>query len=129
MLPIGSTEQETSNTCWTGVERTTILLPFGIMNHPSHATLHQLARFVRERRVANGLTQTELALLAGVGRRFVSELESAKSTLRVGKVSAVLSVFGKDLGLVDATRTHDDSPKVTHELPRQRTRVRKRRHG
>jgi y4mF family transcriptional regulator len=62
------------------------------------------ASYVRERRRANRLNQTELALLAGVGRRFVSELESGKSTLHVDKVNAVLAVFGKRLGLVDAPR-------------------------
>ncbi len=34
----------------------------------------RVARFVRERRRANRLDQAELATLANVGRRFVSEL-------------------------------------------------------
>jgi y4mF family transcriptional regulator len=63
-----------------------------------------VAAFVRRRRRANGLTQRELAELAGVGLRFVSELERGKPTLRVGKVDAVLRVFGKRLGVVDAPR-------------------------
>ena len=99
------------------------------MKNRPHPSLDHMAQFVRERRVANGLTQAELALLAGVGRRFVSELESAKSTLQFGKVSAVLTVFGKDLGLVEATRTHHDAPVVAHAPLRQRTRVKRRRHG
>jgi len=66
-----------------------------------------LASFVRERRRASSLSQTELALLAGVGRRFVSELEGGKPTLHVGKVNAVLAVFGKRLGVVDAPRPLD----------------------
>jgi y4mF family transcriptional regulator len=59
-----------------------------------------LARFVRERRKANGLTQLDLAKLAGVGRRFVVELEEGKPTLRMDAVNRVLKVFGKRLGVV-----------------------------
>lgn len=57
--------------------------------------------FVRRRRRANGLTQRRLADLAGVGVRFVSELERDKPTLRMDAVEAVLAVFGKRLGVID----------------------------
>lgn len=67
-----------------------------------------IAEFVRARRKAGGLTQGELGELAGVGRRFVSELERAKPTLRMDSVNKVLAVFGKALGIVDAPT--DDSP-------------------
>jgi HTH-type transcriptional regulator/antitoxin HipB len=60
--------------------------------------------FVRERRKANGLTQRQLGELAGVGTRFVSELERGKSTVRVAEVNAVLAVFGKMLGVADRPR-------------------------
>lgn len=60
-----------------------------------------IASFVRRRRKAHGLTQVELAELAGVGPRFVSELERAKPTLRLDALRRVLAVFGKDVGLVD----------------------------
>ena len=60
-----------------------------------------IGRFVRKRRKANGMTQQELAELAGVGVRFVGELERAKPTLRVDRVDAVLRVFGKRLGVTD----------------------------
>jgi hypothetical protein len=42
--------------------------------------------------------------LAGVGVRFIGELERGKPTLRVDRVNAVLRVFGKALGLVDGAR-------------------------
>ncbi len=60
--------------------------------------------FVRRRRKANRMTQAELAELAGVGKRFVSELERGKSTARVDAVNAVLAVFGKRLGVVNLER-------------------------
>ena len=64
----------------------------------------RIGNFVRERRKANGLTQAELAGLARVGRRFVSEIEGGKVTLQLGKVDAVLAVFGKRLGIVERER-------------------------
>ncbi len=63
-----------------------------------------IAAFVRTRRKAHGLTQDQLAALAGVGKRFVSELERGKETARMDAVNAVLAVFGKRLGLDDAPR-------------------------
>lgn len=60
--------------------------------------------FVRERRRANGLTQRQLAELAGVGLRVVSEIERDKPTLRLDSVNAVLAVLGKRLGIVDLPR-------------------------
>lgn len=57
--------------------------------------------FIRARRRANRLSQRQLAELAGVGVRFVSELERDKPTLRLDAVNAVLAVFGKRMGVVD----------------------------
>lgn len=67
-----------------------------------------IGEFVRARRRAGRLTQGELGELAGVGRRFVSELEQAKPTARIDAVNKVLAVFGKALGVVDAPK--DDLP-------------------
>jgi y4mF family transcriptional regulator len=63
-----------------------------------------LAEFVRLRRRVNRLTQAQLAELAGVGRRLVVDIEGGKPTLRMDVVNAVLSVFGKTLGPIDAPR-------------------------
>lgn len=63
-----------------------------------------LGQWVRERRAANGMTQVELALLAGVGRRLVSELERGKASVQLAGVDAVLAVFGKRLGIEDLPR-------------------------
>jgi y4mF family transcriptional regulator len=68
----------------------------------------EIGQFVRQRRKAGGFSQSELAELAGVGRRFVSELEQAKPTVRMNSVNKVLAVFGKTLGIVDAPK--DDAP-------------------
>lgn len=63
-----------------------------------------LGQWVRERGAANGMTKVELALLAGVGRRLVSELERGKSSVQLAGVEAVLAVFGKRLGIEDLPR-------------------------
>ncbi|MCF2489918.1 helix-turn-helix transcriptional regulator [Dyadobacter sp. CY347] len=57
--------------------------------------------FLKERRKAVGLTQEELAFKAGVGLRFVRDLEQGKKTLRLDKVNQVLWLFGKEVGVVD----------------------------
>lgn len=69
---------------------------------------NDLGIFVRGRRKANGLTQQELAELAEVGTRLVSELERGKATLRMDVVNRVLKVFGKQLGLVAVSKSEDD---------------------
>lgn len=50
------------------------------------------------------MTQKALGELAGVGRRFIVDLEKGKPTLRMDAVNAVLAVFGKTLGVVDLPR-------------------------
>lgn len=54
-------------------------------------------------------TQRKLGELAGVGTRFVSDLERGKPTLRMDAVNKVLYVFGRMLGYVEAPRTEDDN--------------------
>jgi HTH-type transcriptional regulator/antitoxin HipB len=56
-----------------------------------------LGEYVALRRKAKNYTQQEFADLAGVGRRFLSELESGKPTAQIGKVLQVLSALGTDL--------------------------------
>lgn len=60
-----------------------------------------ISAFVKEQRKRHGLTQVDLAAKAGVGLRFVRELEQGKRTLRMDKVNQVLFLFGKRLGPVE----------------------------
>lgn len=50
------------------------------------------------------MTLRELSELAGVGPRALWELEHDKATLRLDIANAVLKVFGKQVGVVDAPR-------------------------
>lgn len=59
-----------------------------------------LAYFVKEKRKSVKLTQPELAQKAGVGLRFIRELEQGKETLRLDKVNQVLQLFGYEVGPV-----------------------------
>lgn len=68
----------------------------------------QIGEFVRRRRKANRLTQGQLGELAGVGRRFVSELEQGKSTVQLEAVNKVLAVFGKTLGVTELPREDEE---------------------
>lgn len=59
-----------------------------------------LADFVKDKRKSVKLTQPELAEKAGVGLRFIRELEQGKETLRLDKVNQVLQLFGHEVGAV-----------------------------
>lgn len=65
---------------------------------------NHLSSFVKAKRKALGLTQEELAGKAGVGLRFVRDMEQGKSTLRMDKVNQVLFLFGAELGPVPINR-------------------------
>jgi y4mF family transcriptional regulator len=64
----------------------------------------ELARIVKEKRKSVNLTQPELAEKAGVGLRFVRELEQGKESLRIDKVNQVLQLFGYEVGAVPAKK-------------------------
>lgn len=57
----------------------------------------ELGRFVRVARKRMDLSQQAFADLAGVGRRFVSELESGKPTVEFDKALKVCAAAGIDL--------------------------------
>jgi len=68
--------------------------------------LKTTAQFVKEKRKQLELTQEDLALKAGVGLRFIRELEGGeKETLRIDKVNEVLKLFGYTLGPIKIDRS------------------------
>lgn len=66
-----------------------------------------LADFVKEKRKLVKLTQPELAEKAGVGLRFIREMEQGKESLRLDKVNQVLQLFGYEVGAVPKTTNPD----------------------
>ena len=53
-----------------------------------------IAEFIKQKRKEAGLTQEEFAMRAGLGLRFVRELEQGKETVRMDKVNQALAMFG-----------------------------------
>jgi len=82
-----------------------------------------LSDHIKQKRKKNGLSQVELAERAGVGLRFVRDLEQGKQTLRMDKVNDVLVLFGECLGPVktdigrssESHQVHVDGRVVTDE--------------
>ncbi len=59
----------------------------------------RIGQLIRRTRCAQGLRQDQLAGAAGVGGRFLVELEAGKATARIGKALAVLAALGCTLAL------------------------------
>ena len=61
--------------------------------------MESIKEFVKQNRKALGLTQEEFAMRAGLGLRFVRELEQGKKTLRLDKVNQALAMFGAQVAV------------------------------
>lgn len=59
----------------------------------------QLGQVLRAARKQLGLTQPQLALAAGVGVRFIVDLEAGKPTVRLENVFRVIDVLGGEIQL------------------------------
>lgn len=70
-----------------------------------------LGQFIKEKRKQAKMNQGDLSFAAGVGLRFVRELEQGKPTLRMDKVNQVLNLFGYELGPIEVNR--DEKSKST----------------
>ena len=60
-------------------------------------TMTELGVLIREERLRQKLTQTDLAGISGVGITFISQLENGKETAEMGRVIRALTMFGIDL--------------------------------
>jgi HTH-type transcriptional regulator/antitoxin HipB len=69
-------------------------LPYGKIRAVS-----ELGAAIRAKRKAIGMRQEELASLAGVGPRFLSEIEHGKTSAEIGKVLQVLRRLGLELSI------------------------------
>lgn len=65
---------------------------------PIHSTA-QIGQILRTARRELGLTQSQLALAAGVGLRFIVDLEAGKPTLRLENVLRVITALGGEFNL------------------------------
>ncbi|MFZ1342130.1 helix-turn-helix transcriptional regulator [Thiothrix eikelboomii] len=73
----------------------------------SHASIGQdptlvaLGDQIRQKRIDNKLTQEELALVTGLGRELIMQLENGKAHISLGRASRVLAALGLSLQLVE----------------------------
>lgn len=65
----------------------------------------EVGRAVRKQRRAQALRQSELAAIAGVGVRFISDLENGKQSLELGRVITVLETLGLDINIQQRSAT------------------------
>lgn len=70
----------------------------------------QIGQLVRDVRRAQGLRQDQLAAAAGVGVRFLVEVEHGKPTAQIGKVLAVLDAIGCSLRIERPPSVDDSRP-------------------
>ena len=66
--------------------------------------MNKHSQFVKKRK-SLGLTQKDLSYKAGVGLRFIRDLEQGKLSLQMDKVNQVLFLFGHELGPVPVDRS------------------------
>lgn len=71
-----------------------------------------LGQTLRAARKRLGLTQPQLALAAGVGVRFIVELEAGKPTLRLENVMRVINSLGGALTLTGLPEGNSIAPAV-----------------
>jgi y4mF family transcriptional regulator len=69
------------------------------------------AEFLKLKRKETKLTQVDLAKKAGVGLRFVRELEQGKKSVRLDRLNQVLDLFGYCAGPIRKEAKNDDGAK------------------
>jgi y4mF family transcriptional regulator len=69
-----------------------------------------IGEIVRQSRKAAGLRQDQLAASAGVGLRFVVELERGKQTAQLDKILRVLTALGLRMTVAPAHNGHEGTP-------------------
>jgi y4mF family transcriptional regulator len=75
-----------------------------------------LADAIRGRRLDLGLTQTQLANRARVSRKWVSGVETGKSSVDTGLVLRVLDALGLRIELIAAATTSTKSPQQLNPI-------------
>lgn len=73
-------------------------------------TTEQLGDALRAARKQLGLTQPQLALAAGVGVRFIVDLEAGKPTSRLENVLRVIDALGGTLQLIGLPSPAPENP-------------------
>ncbi len=67
----------------------------------------ELAKIIKQKRKANGLTQQDLSLKTGIGLRLIREIEQGKTSMRMDKVNQLLALFGMELMPAPKIKQHE----------------------
>jgi transcriptional regulator with XRE-family HTH domain len=87
-----------------------------LLNRRAGDVTRPFGRLIRARRKALNMTQDQLALATGVGRRFLIDLEAGKTTCQLGLslvVAEALGIRSSD----QPNRAETASPSVSLDLP------------
>ena len=76
------------------------------MKHEEQKTVVEIGQLIKSERKRQGVTQMQLAGIAGTGIRFISDLENGKGTIQIQKLLNVLNALG--LGLYIFNRWEKD---------------------
>lgn len=85
------------------------------MQNRAEAASAAFGAAIRERRIAAGMTQDQLALATGVGRRFLIDLEAGKASCYLGLSLLIAEALG--LKLTDAMRQTASPESAVEDLP------------
>ena len=91
-MPALSISKEQRNSINTNYYRSGIYIVYMIIT-----SVKNIGLLIKEKRKKINMTQKEAASIAGVGVRFLSELENGKPTLEIDKVLNVARIFGIDI--------------------------------
>jgi y4mF family transcriptional regulator len=75
-----------------------------------------LSEYFKQKRDKFKLTQRKLAMVAGVGLRFIRDIEQGKKTLRMDKVNQVLKVFGTSLEPADKGKKRQEKKIIKRDV-------------
>lgn len=81
-------------------------IPYRVYYGCMVGTGNNFAELIKAERKRTGLTQADLAARAGVGLRFVRDLEQGKASLRLDTLNQVLRLFGYAAGPVRLEHDH-----------------------
>lgn len=69
------------------------------MKHEEQKTVLEIGQLIHAERKRQGVSQLQLAGLAGTGIRFISDLENGKGTIQIQKLLKVVQALGLGLFL------------------------------
>ena len=91
-MPALSISKEQRNSINTNYYRSGIYIVYMIIT-----SVKNIGLLIKEKRKKINMTQKEAASIAGVGVRFLSELENGEPSLEIDKVLNVARLFGIDI--------------------------------